>query len=169
MSSEITNFANASFPIKCMMLFDPLIVLHCEGHCSLESCHMMLETPKCNYRSTAPCRVHDMPDTIHTYNGSTPAHVLFCKRLTSNVGVKSYNVFDLDNANESSSFDFSFHADDWVGFNNFIMYGMLQNHTPSNGKVDDEFSFFETLKLFFRSLIISPMYLILLHWSRGYV
>lgn len=145
----IINFANVSLPITCMMLFDPLLVLHSGSECSINCCAMMMETPKCNYRNTAPCRVHDMPDTIYTYNGSSPAHVLFCKRLSSDVGVKSYNVFDLENANVYSSYDFAIDTDDWVGYNNFLRYGVLQQQLQPNEKLDDANSFLETLKLFF--------------------
>jgi hypothetical protein len=55
-----------------------------------------------------------MPDTIHTFSGSSTAHILFCKQLPNNLGASSFNVFDLENANSQSSFDFQFVQDDWI-------------------------------------------------------
>lgn len=116
MGDDITNSFTISCPVTCMMFFDPITIVHDSKECSLECCKVMLETPKCNFRNTAPCRVHDMPDTIHTFSGSSTAHILFCKQLPNNLGASSFNVFDLENANSESSFDFQFVSDDWIKF-----------------------------------------------------
>ena len=113
LSIELVNKWNKKYPITCLLLFDPLSICHADDECCAENCSIMLETPLCNYRSTAPCRVHDMPDDIDRYNDSRPVHILLCKMQDyHNSLVESYNVFDFQFPLRHSSFSFDIHKED---------------------------------------------------------
>ncbi len=86
MGDDIANSFTMSCPETCLMFFDPITIVHDSKECLLDCCKVMLETPKCNFRNTAPCHVHDMPNTIHTFSGSSNAHILFCLQLPNNLG-----------------------------------------------------------------------------------
>lgn len=151
MSIELINIWNKKYPITCFLLFDPLSISHGDVECCAENCSMMLETPLCNYRSTAPCRVHDMPDDIDRYNDSGPVHILFCKMQDYHESlVESYNVFDFQFPLRHSSFSFDIHKEDIRDLYRFLNNDILfPNNKVYPESVSNE-SFMEVLDLFFK-------------------
>lgn len=102
--------SSIKLPINVMVLFFHLHISHSTDRCNLSSCNVTICSPRCNHRSTAPCRISAMefcPKDTHNSHASP----IFCSLTQrTDVGVTGSSVFDYD-AETDCRFTFDLRSD----------------------------------------------------------
>lgn len=102
---SIVSYDVLKLPIGIMMLFSHLQVDH-GAECDVSKCRVSVISPRCNYRSVAPCRINDMPREIEHYNDGFAKVLLFSVTSDDEAELDGFSMFDFQTKIEKCRFSF---------------------------------------------------------------